>query len=183
MRAAVLAVLLLAVLLLAGCTAGPGATTSPSAPAVTAAPATPSPVPPTPSPTPPPLETPVAATEYTADDEEIANLIRAGAEEAIPQLKALNESDPSKLEDLFLPLGEWIAGQKAGVEAFTPTTCTSAAVALFMDGLDQYDDIREKFLAWRDWGATGNAFPLGAPGQAATAFREAVAELDAHCPA
>jgi hypothetical protein len=55
-------------------------------------------------------------------------------------------------------------------------------VERFEDGLSQYDAIRKKFLAWRDWGATGHAFPPGAPREAAGAFEDAVAELDAHCP-
>ena len=63
-----------------------------------------------------------------------------------------------------------------------PTSCTAGAVALFTDGLDQYDDIREKFLAWRDWGANGLAYPAGAPREARETFAAAVAELEANCP-
>ncbi|HEV2951673.1 MAG TPA: hypothetical protein VGZ51_06195, partial [Actinomycetota bacterium] len=103
--------------------------------------------------------------------------------EAIPDLKLLNDMDPSKLEDQFLPLGEWITSQKAGVEAYTASSCTNAAVEQFIDGIDQYDAIRKQFLAWRDWGAHGHAFPVAAPGQAVIAFEQALAELEAHCPA
>ncbi|MGP1675073.1 MAG: hypothetical protein ACTS8Z_07665 [Candidatus Limnocylindrales bacterium] len=120
---------------------------------------------------------------YTADDEEIAKLIRAAADEAIPQLKLLNDMDPSKLEDLFVPLGVWIESQTAGVEALTASSCTATAVALFLKGMDAYDDIRELFMAWRDWGAHGNAFPPGAPRSAAASIEEARAELELHCPA
>jgi hypothetical protein len=120
---------------------------------------------------------------YTADDEEIARLITAGAEEAIPQLKLLNAMDPGKLEDLFLPLGTWIDGQKAGVEAYTPSSCTAGAVQLFQEGMDAYDDIRQTFLAWRDWGANGHPFSRGAPPQAVAILEAARAELEARCPA
>ena len=123
------------------------------------------------------------STVYTADDDEIAKLIKAGAAEAIPDLKALNDMDPSKLEGQFLPLGDWITSQRADVAAYTASSCTIAAVDQFNDGLDQYDAIRKQFLAWRDWGAQGHAFPVAAPGQAVLAFEEALVELDAECPA
>ena len=171
----------LVVLLLAGCTAAPAASPSPVPPAATAAPATSTP---SSSPTPTAAAaSPVVSTVYTADDTEIAKLIKAGADEAIPDLKGLNKMDPSKLEGQFLPLGEWITGQKEGVAAYTPTTCTAPALELFLDGIDKYDAIRKQFLAWRDWGATGHAFPVAAPGQAVVAFEKAVAELEASCPA
>jgi hypothetical protein len=172
--------MLLVALLLAGCTASPGAIPSPTP---SAAPATQTAGPATPEPTAPSTSTPAPATVYTADDEAIATLIRAGAAEAIPDLKLLNGMDPSRLEDQFLPLGEWITSQRAGIEALTASSCTSAAVERFIDGLEQYDAIRKQFLAWRDWGAQGHAFPVAAPGQAVIAFEAALVELEAHCPA
>ena len=179
MRAAVLAVLLLA-----GCTAAPGTAPSPDSTAVTvtAAPATPT-AGPSVTPTAAGAASPVLSTVYTADDTEIAKLIKAGADEAIPDLKGLNKLDPSKLEGQFLPLGDWITSQREGVAAYTPTTCTAPALERFLDGIDQYDAIRKQFLAWRDWGARGHAFPVAAPGQAVVAFEKAVAELEASCPA
>ena len=183
MRASAISAFALTALLFAGCTATPGAPASPDSTAVpaSAAPATPTP---TPSPTPTPAAaSPAVSTVYTADDTEIAKLIKAGADEAIPDLKGLNKMDPSKLEGQFLPLGEWITSQKEGVAAYTPTTCTAPAVEQFLDGIDQYDAIRKQFLAWRDWGATGHAFPVAAPGQAVVAFEKAVTELEASCPA
>lgn len=173
----------LAALLLAGCTAAPGGTLSPATPAVTTASATPTASMSTPEPTARPSATVVISTVYTADDDEIAKLIRAGAAEAIPDLKLLNGMDPGKLEDQFLPLGDWITGQRAGVAAYTASSCTTAALERFSDGIDQYDAIRKQFLAWRDWGANNNAFPVAAPGQAVVAFEEALIELEAHCPA
>ena len=171
-------------LLLAGCTGGPGATPPSATPAAIAS-ATPT-AKPTDTATTPPTATPSAsvasATVYTPDDEQIAKVIRAGADEAIPELKQLNDSDPSKLESLFLPLGEWITSQRTGVEAFTPSSCTAPAVAAFIEGLDRYDAIRKKFLAWRDWGAQGHAFPVGAPRQAHESFSKSLAELEAYCP-
>ena len=119
----------------------------------------------------------------TADDEQIATLIKGGSDEAVAQLKLLNDMDPSKLEGLFLPLGEWITSQKASVEAFTPTSCTATALELFDDGLAGYDAIRKQFLSWRDWGAQGHAFPVGAPRETAAMFTAALAELEAQCPA
>ena len=169
---------LLAAVMLAGCTAGAGATTSPDTPA----PATPSAAPaPTPTPT-PASASPVLSTVYTADDTAIAELIRTAVEEATPQLKGLADIDPSQMEGLFLPLGAWITEQRTGLEAYTPTSCTAAAVALFDDGLAQYDAIRQKFLAWRDWGASGRAYPAGAPRETRETLEAAVAELEAHCP-
>ncbi len=179
MRAAVVAVLLLA-----ACTVAPVATAPPATPGdapTTAVAATPTPRPTAP-PTPTPAPTASPNTVYTADDTAIAKLIRAGADEAIPQLKVLNDMDPSKLTDLFRPLGDWIADQQAGIAAHTPSTCTTAAAALFLKGLDQYDTIRGQFLAWRDWGAHGHAFPVGAPREAVATFDEAMVELEAHCP-
>lgn len=182
MRASAMGASALAAILFAGCTAAPGAPPSPDSTAVTvtAAPATSTP---SPSPTPTTAApSPVLSTVYTADDTEIAKLIKAGADEAIPDLKGLNKMDPSKLEGQFLPLGEWITSQREGVAAYTPTTCTAPALERFVDGIDQYDAIRKQFLAWRDWGATGHAFPVAAPGQAVVAFEEAVVELEASCP-
>lgn len=169
-------------LVLAGCTAGPGATAAPAPPA-TAAPATPTAVAPTPEPTLPPSPTPVANTVYTAEDEEIAKLIRAGADEAIPQLKLLRNMDPAERTELFLPLLGWITSQKAGVEAYTSSNCTTAAVELFIEGMDRYDDMRAKFLEWRDWGAHREPFAIGAPSQAVETFEESLAELETNCPA
>jgi hypothetical protein len=173
---------LLAAVMFVGCTAGAGATTLPDTPV----PATPSPAAvPTPTPTPasaPPSASPVLSTVYTADDTEIAELITAGVEEATVQLKALADMDPSQMEGLFLPLGAWITERRTELAARTPTSCTAAAVALFNDGLDQYDAIREKFLEWRDWGANGRAYPAGAPREARETFAAAVAELEANCP-
>jgi hypothetical protein len=176
-------VVALLALLLAGCTASPGAPASAAAPVASAASAMPTAATPTPEPTAPPSATAVTSTVYTADDDEIAKLIKAGAAEAIPDLKLLNGMDPSKLEDQFLPLGEWITSQKTGIAAYTASSCTTGAVELFNDGLDQYDAIRKQFLAWRDWGAQGHAFPVAAPGQAVLAFEGALVELEAHCPA
>jgi hypothetical protein len=181
---AVLAALLSACCLV-GCTQGTGVVPS-IAPSATIAPPTPTADASTPSPTasPTPAESasPAPATEYTADDEAIATLIRAGADEAIPELKSLNDMDPSQLEDQFLPLGDWLTSQKTGLEAYTASSCTAPAVAKFTEGLNRYDAIRKKFLAWRDWGAQGHAFPVAAPGQAVLSFEAAVAELEAHCP-
>jgi hypothetical protein len=177
MRAAAL----VAVLLLAGCTSDPGAVPSstPSPAATTSvSPATPSP---TVSPTASALASPVVSTVYAADDEAIAALIRASAAEAIPQIKELNKMDPQKLEDLFLPLQDWITAERSAIAALKPTTCTAAAVERFNEGIDQYDDIRKTFLAWRDWGAKNRPFPAGAPGLAAKEFEAALAELEATC--
>ena len=171
----------LAALLIGGCTAGAGATAEPSTPAITAAPSTPTPAAPSVEPSAPPSASAATSTVFTADDTEIATLITAAADEAVPQLAVLNDSDPSKLEDLFLPLGDWISAQRTGVEALSPSNCTTAAVDLFEQGLSQYDAIRKKFLAWRDWGANGNAFPPGAPREASDSFKAAVDELGAHC--
>ena len=173
----------LVALLLAGCTTSPGTIPSPEPSAPSAASATPVAATPTTKPTAPPSASPVTSTVYTADDEAIAKLIKAGAAEAIPELKLLNDMDPSKLEGQFLPLGEWIASQRADLEALTASSCTATAVELFNDGLDQYDAIRKQFLAWRDWGAQGHAFPVAAPRQAVIAFEAALVELEAHCPA
>ena len=182
--------LTLAALLLVGCTGGPGATPSPATPdatTVSAAPTvgtstTPTAGTSTTPPTAPPTARPVLDTVYTADDQEIARLIRAGAETAIPQLKLLNDMDPSRLEDLFLPLGTWITNQMAGIEAYTPSSCTAAAKALFVDGMDAYDDIRQTFLDWRDWGAHGRPFPFAAPRLTVEMFEEALAKLKVNCP-
>jgi hypothetical protein len=174
---------LLAALLVGGCTAGSGAVTSPAAPSAAPATQTASPEPtPTPTPSAPPSASPVLSTVYTADDTEIAKLIKAGVEEATPQLKGLADMDPGQMEVLFLPLGMWITEQREGLGAYTPTSCTAGAVALFSDGLDQYDAIRQKFMAWRDWGANGRAYPPGAPREARETFAAAVAELEATCP-
>ena len=176
------AALAIAALLLAGCSAGGGASPEPATSAPTPAPVTPTPAPPSVEPNAPASEGPIAATEFTPDDEEIAKIVSTAVDEAIPQLKVLNDSDPSKLEDLFVPLGDWITSQRTSVESMTPSSCTVEAVALFEDGLDQYDAIRKKFLAWRDWGANGNAFPPGAPREAADTLQAAVDELGATCP-
>jgi hypothetical protein len=124
----------------------------------------------------------VAVATYTAEDLEIARVIRAGADEAIPQLERIRDMDPSKLEDLFLPLGTWITSQMADIEAFTPSSCTAAAVAAFVDGIEYYDDLRKTFLGWRDWGANGRPFAPAAPHQVVVLLEAALAELEAHCP-
>ena len=171
----------LVVIMLAGCTGGPGATQPVTTPSTVSS--APSVAISRPSSTVSPTASPLAAAVFTADDKEIARLISTGADAAIPQLMVLNKSDPSKLEEIFLPLGVWIANQKGGLKPYSASSCTSAAVALFIEGMDRYDAIRKKFLAWRDWGAQGNAFPPGAPREAHESFSAALAELEAHCPA
>ena len=169
----------LVALVLAGCTATPGASVAPSSPAVlttATATATASPTPLAVSPS------PAAAGEFTADDEQIATLIKAGAADAVPDLRTLSDADPSKLALLFEPLGAWIKQQRSGVGALTASECTMAAVELYIDGINQYDSIRKKFLAWRDWGIHGHAFTAKAPLDAADTLEGAVAELELHCP-
>ena len=112
----------LLVLLLAGCSASPGVAPSPATPAATAASATPT-AESTPEPTAAPSATTVISTVYTADDDEIAKLIKAGAAEAIPDLKLLNDMDPSKLEGQFLP---WANGSPARRPASRPTSRAAA---------------------------------------------------------
>ena len=167
-------------LLVGGCTVGAGPTAEPATPVVTTAPVSPVPATPSAEPSAPPSGSPLANTTFTADDEKIAQIVIAAVDEAIPQLKVLNDTDPSKLEDLFLPLGEWITTQRSDVAALQ-ASCTADAVDLFEEGLAQYDAIRKKFLAWRDWGANGNAFPPGAPREASDTLQAAVDELAAHC--
>jgi hypothetical protein len=173
---------IIVVLASVGCTASPGSTppaASLAAPSVSPSPrARPTGTPALPSPT----STPPATT-YTPEDERISVLIRSGAETAITQLRLLNDMDPNRLEDLFLPLDAWISAQIAEAEASTPSACTAAAVEGYLDGLFAYDAIRKTFLAWRDWGAQGHPFPRGAPREAAGILEDAVVELDALCPA
>lgn len=171
----------LVVLLVAGCTSGPGAVPSSTPSPVATTSVTPTATSPTVSPRPSAVASPVISTVYTADDEAIATLIKASVAEAIPQLKELNKMDPQKLEDLFLPLQDWITGQRSAIAALTPSSCTATAVEQFNEGIDQYDDIRKTFLAWRDWGAKNRPFPAGAPGLAAKEFEAALAELAATC--
>lgn len=136
---------------------------------------TPTPAPPSPTATPP-------ATTYTPEDDRIAAFIRIGVDTAVAQLGVLNDMDPSRLEGLFLPLEAWISEQVSESEAATPSACTEGALALYLDGLDAFDDIRQTFMDWRDWGAQGHPFPRGAPREAAGILESAVAELTARCP-
>jgi hypothetical protein len=171
----------LAVILLTGCTAGPGVSSpSPSADVVAASPAQ-KVASSTMRPPATPTSSPVTGGVYTGDDREIAALVTAAAGQAIPHLKGLKVQDASQLEDLFVPLGTWIADQRTGVEAYTPSDCTAVAAARFIEGMDAYDDIRKRFLAWRDWGAHGNAFHPEAPRQAAALLERALVELEARC--
>lgn len=181
----------LVVLLLAGCTASPGAPPLPA----TAAPSLPSaslpvgtrPATPKADPSERPTEaiaspTPGPRTEHTAEDDTIATLIRAGVSEAIPQIEKLNKMEPSSLVDLFVPLGAWIAKRKADLASHKPSSCTAEAVGLYLDGIGQYDSMRKHFLAWKDWGAHGRPYPPGAPMVAVKTLRAALAELEARCP-
>ena len=177
--------LALEALLLAGCTASPGVAPAATTAALPTATTGPSPSrSPTPRPTSAPRTspTPVVSTTYTPDDEQIAEVIRAGVAAAIPELERLNDMDPSDQVALFEPLGAWITTQTEAVKRFTPSSCTADAVTLFLDGLDQYDEIRGLFLAWKDWAAHGRAYSHGAPGQIAATLTEATAELDTRCP-
>jgi hypothetical protein len=177
--------------LVAACTAGRGSSPAAAIPATvagTAANATPSAPAPTPTPRaatrtamPAASASPVSSTRYTADDERIATLITTGVAQAIPELRVLNKTDPSKQVAFFEPVGTWIAGERAGLAGLTPSTCTAPAVTLYVDALKQYDTMRKKFLAWKDWGAHGHAFSPGAPLAAVRTLQDALAELDAHC--
>lgn len=166
-----------------GCSAVPG-TTAPtttggaSAAVVATTKATPT----SPTSTPRATPSPAPATPNTADDAAIADAIRAGVAEAIPELERLNKMDPSSQVKLFEPLGAWIDRQQQAVAASSAGGCAAEAVELFLDGLDAYDDIRERFLAWKDWGAHGRAYPPGAPREIATTLKQATAALEASCP-
>ena len=56
-------------------------------------------------------------------------------------------------------------------------------MTLFLEGMEQYDSMRKRFLAWRDWGAHNDPFSAAAPGQAIQTFEDALVELEAHCSA
>ena len=170
--------LVLVACLVAGCTASPSASLPATPPARPTAPATLSPAP-TPSTASAP---PVVRTTFTKDDEALAVLIRDGAATAIPQLKLLMDLAPQKQVPLFEPLGVWIGKQRASIKALTPSTCTEEAVAIYLDAISQFDHMRKKFLAWKDWGAHGNAYAPGAPRVAIETIQDALAELDATCP-
>ena len=170
-------------LLLAGCTASPGAPASPAAPVPSAASAAPTADLSTPEPSPSPTATMVTSTVYTADDDEIAKLVRAGAAEAISISRRSTTWTRASWKASSCPLANGSPVSGRGSRRSPATSCTAPAVELFHDGLDQYDAIRKQFLAWRDWGAQGHAFPVAAPGQAVIAFEQAVVELDATCPA
>lgn len=174
--------LCLAVFLLAGCVARPDATPAApdlDAPSASSAPSANASKADAAS----PAASPALVATYTADDEEIAKLVRAGADEAIAQIKLLNKMDPGTLEDVFLPLGTWIADTTARVDRYSPSSCTETAAALFVEAMDAYDDIRQTFLEWRDWGAHGHPFSPGAPPLIVKDLEAAVAELMVHCPA
>lgn len=181
MRSGILASL--AWLVVAGCTAVPGTTAPTPTPGASAAFATTA-KPTTADPTSEPSATlsPAPAISNAADDAAIADAIRAAVAEAIPELERLNKMDPSSQVKLFEPLGAWIGRQQQAVAASTANGCTAEAVELFLDGLDAYDDIRERFLAWKDWGAHGHAYPPGAPREIATTLKQATAALEASCP-
>jgi hypothetical protein len=169
------------VFLVAACAGAPAATPAPASttPAATVAPATPPPASPTPQPTPAAAATIGPDSTFTAEDEEIAKLVKAGADEAIPKLALLPDMDVSQLTDALLDVRAWVNAQKMGVAAFSPGVCTAGAVALFTKGMDRYSDIAEEFLAWREWGAVGHPYPLGAPAQAVASLEDAVLELEA----
>jgi hypothetical protein len=174
----------LAVLLFVGCaSSGSPISTPPATPVIEVPTASPQPVA-SPSPSTAPTSTgPVITTEYTPEDEQIAELINAGVDEAVPRLRGLNDMDPEEQLELFEPIGIWLTAQRADVADLTPSSCTVEAVALYLDGIRQFDAIRQKFLAWKDWGAQGHAYPPGAPRVAADTLEEAAAELQATCPA
>lgn len=171
--------------LVAACTAGRGSSPAAAmavAPVATANTSTPAPTPRASRTPAPPSAGPVSSTRYTADDRQVATLIEDGAAVAIPQLRILNKTEPAKQVAFFEPVGTWIASEKAGLAGLAPTTCTAPAAALFTDALKQYDTMRRKFLAWKDWGAHGHAYSPGAPMAAVRTLEDALAELDAHCP-
>lgn len=189
MRARVFALaLVLAASVMAGCTASIGGAPA-AGRALSSAPlATPTTAPsPRPTPTPRPTiapvtsPTPEARTTYTPDDEGLAEVIRAGVAEALPELERLADMPPSDQVALFEPLGVWITTETEAVKGFRPSSCTADAVDLFLDGLDQYDEIRALFLAWKDWGAHGRAYAYGAPGQIAATLTQAATSLEASC--
>ena len=181
------AVVLIAACLVAACSAGRGSSPAAALPAggsptQTAAVQGPTARPTHPSASHPASASPASSSRYTADDERVATLIETGVAAAVPQLRVLNKTDPSKQVAFFEPVGTWIAAEKAALAALTPSTCTAPAVELFTDALKQYDTMREKFLAWKDWGAHGHAYSPGAPMAAVRTLQDALAELDAHCP-
>ncbi len=167
-----------AALVIAACAAQVGApTASTAAPTATALPATPSP-----EPTAAPSPTAAAATTYTEDDRQIAELVRSISADAKVSLAALKGMSLDKQLPALQPVPKWVNARKAEVDAFTPSGCTEAAVLLFFRGLDKYSDIAEKFLAWREWGVVGDPYPRNMPMQAAAFLDDALEALVATCP-
>jgi len=165
---------------LAGCASGPGAPASP-----TIEPATPTvtPAPVTQAPSIAPSPTAGAATSYTADDTQIAALMKSISAEANKTLLKLKDMDLNQQLAALTPVPKWVNARKAEVNELTPSSCTEAAVLLFFRGLDKYSDIAEKFLAWREWGVIGAPYPRNMPMQATDYLTKAQAELTATCPA
>jgi len=166
-----------AMLAVAACAAPVGApTASTSAPTATT-PATPSP-----EPTTAPSPTAAAATTYTEDDRQIAELVRSISADAKVSLAALKGMSLDKQLPALQPVPKWVNERKAEVDALTPSGCTQAAVLLFFRGLDKYSDIAEKFLAWREWGVVGDPYPRNMPMQAAAFLDDSIEALVATCP-
>ena len=165
---------------LAGCASGPGAPASP-----TIEPATPTATPAaaTQAPSVAPSPTAAAATSYTADDTQIAALMKSISAEANKTLLKLKDMDLNQQLAALTPVPKWVNARKAEVNELTPSSCTEAAVLLFFRGLDKYSDIAEKFLAWREWGVIGDPYPRNMPMQATDYLTKAQAELTATCPA
>jgi len=130
-----------------------------------------------------PSPTAAAATSYTADDTQIAALMKSISAEANKTLLKLKDMDLNQQLAALTPVPKWVNARKAEVNELTPSSCTEAAVLLFFRGLDKYSDIAEKFLAWREWGVIGAPYPRNMPMQATDYLTKAQAELTATCPA
>jgi hypothetical protein len=165
-----------AALLVAACSAGPGATATPPVATPTVVPATATPVP---TPTTLPSE---AASTFTTDDVAIATIIKESAAEAIPKLETVAKLSLKEQTALFLPVRMWITVQLTDVSALSGSSCTDEAVQLFKDGMGRYRNIAQDFLDWREWGAAGLPYTLSEPKRAAKLLADAVTALGAHCP-
>jgi hypothetical protein len=183
MTGRVRATLAAAALLLGACGAAPGASSpaSSTTPATATAATTPST---SSAPTAAPTASAAAAATagaYTADDEQIAAIIRESETAAVPDLMTVASLTLKQQAALFLPVRAWIKAQTGKVDDLAATACTSAAVKLFKDGMERYRNIAQDFLDWREWGAAGLPYARSAPLQAAKLLTGAVSALAATC--
>lgn len=118
----------------------------------------------------------------TADDEEIARIIKTTASDTLERLDGLDFESMSigEIGQAFKDLRDYAESQRARIGFFTPSECTSDAADTFNESMDLLESSSQDFLDWLATGSSGEP-PVDDATRAGELLAQANGQLAAAC--